>query len=146
MKTEREARRDARKYARAQMYYGEGAGTRRKLINATVEAKTHRDPTYARAFREELARQDMAEHARKARLERARTDALESTRRNTRAILTGNYQNMQAGVALLILVGYVAHQTGLDVKAYEKAQEIRERIKKRRAVKRVLRDTAPKNY
>ena len=145
MKTEREARRDARKYARAQMYYGEGAGTRRKLINATVEAKTHRDPTYARAFREELSRQDMAEHARKARIERARTDALESTRRNTRAILTGNYQNMQAGVALLILVGYVAHQTGLDVKAYEKAKEIKTKLQNRRTAKRYLRDVSYKN-
>lgn len=35
--TKRVAKRDAKEYARAQMYYGEGAGNRRKLIKATVE-------------------------------------------------------------------------------------------------------------
>lgn len=145
MNTQREARRDAREYARAQMFYGEGAGTRRKLISATVDAKSGRDPKYARVFRTELARQDMAEHAAKARRERARTDALESTKRNTRALLTGNYQNAQAGVMILILLGYAAHQTGLDKKMWDKAKEYKDRIKNRRVVLHVLRDTAPNN-
>lgn len=42
-KTNREARKDASEFARAQMFYGEGAGTRRKLIRATVDAKTKKD-------------------------------------------------------------------------------------------------------
>lgn len=136
MNTQREARRDAREFARAAMYYGEGAGTRRKLITATVDAKSDRDPNYARAFRTELSRQDMAEHAAKARRERRRNDTLESTRRNTRALLTGNYQNAQTTVLILIVVGYVAHQTGYDEVVFEKARiytnNVKSRIKKHR--------------
>lgn len=41
----REARRDAKESARAKMYYGEGAGVRRRNINAIVKQKS-KDPTY----------------------------------------------------------------------------------------------------
>jgi hypothetical protein len=122
MNTTKEARRDAHEFARAQMYYGEGAGTRRKLIEATVDAKTRRNPTYGQAFHIALADQDMAEHAEKARKERERTDRHEAVRRNTRAILTGRNQNAQTGILVLILVGTIAHRTGLDKKAYEKGK------------------------
>lgn len=121
---QREARRDAREYARAAMYYGDGAGTRRKLIGATVDAKSERDPTYARAFRQELSRQDLADHAEKARQERRRHDAAESVRKNTRAIVSGNYQNAQTGVLFVIVMGYVAHQTGFDKVIYEKGRVV----------------------
>lgn len=139
MNTQREARRDAREYARAAMYYGEGAGTRRKLISATVDAKSTKDPNYARAFRMELSRQDMAEHATKARRERRKNDTLESTRRNTRALLTGNYQNAQTTVLILFAIGYVAHRTGYDEVVYQKVRvkvdDIKSRIKKHRDAK-----------
>lgn len=129
MNTQREARRDAFEYARAAMYYGEGAGTRRKLISATVDAKAQRDPSYAAAFRQELSRQDMAEHASKARRERRRQDTGESVRRNTRALVSGNYQNAQTGIVLLILAGVAAHKTGLDAKAVEKGKEFSRRTR-----------------
>jgi adenosyl cobinamide kinase/adenosyl cobinamide phosphate guanylyltransferase len=131
MNTQREARRDAKEYARAQMYYGEGAGTRRKLIGATVEAKADRDPSYAREFRNELSRQDMAEHATKARHERERKDTVDSVKKNTRALVTGNYQNVQSGVLLVCLAAYFAHRTGLDEKMYRKSQQIRADIQVR---------------
>lgn len=124
MNTEREARRDAKEFARAQMFYGEGAGTRRKLISATVEAKADRDPMYARSFRRELSRQDMADHAEKARKERDRKDTSDAVKKNTRAILSGNYQNAQTSVLVLIVAAYFAHHTGLDVKVYEKSKLI----------------------
>lgn len=124
MNTQREARRDAAEYARAQMFYGEGAGTRRKLITATVESKAHRDPSYARAFRRELARQDMGEHATKARRERSRKDTTSSVKRNTRALVSGNYQNAQSGVVILVMLGWAAHQTGLDEKVYNKGKQV----------------------
>lgn len=41
----RRARRDAKEYTQAKMYYGEGAGNRRKLIKATVKARS-KDPFY----------------------------------------------------------------------------------------------------
>lgn len=72
--TSKNARKDAEEFARAQMYYGKGAGTRRKLIKATVDAKKAKDPNYAKAFDQHLAKQDMSSHAEKARSERHATD------------------------------------------------------------------------
>ena len=131
MNTVREARRDAKEYARAQMAYGEGAGTRRKLITATVEAKAERDPAYARLFRTELSQQDMAEHAAKARRERTIKDNTEAIRKNTKAIATGNYQNAHSTLLILIVAGYFAHRSGLDQRVYKKSQEIIDDVKAR---------------
>ena len=44
----RRARRDAKEYTQAKMYYGEGAGNRRKLIKATVKARRQRGRKNAR--------------------------------------------------------------------------------------------------
>jgi hypothetical protein len=49
-KTSREARKDATEFAKAKMFYGEGAGTRRKLIKAKVEAKAGKDPNYKNPY------------------------------------------------------------------------------------------------
>lgn len=136
MSIEREARRDAREYARAQMYYGEGAGIRRRHISNTVQSKADRSAAYNNAFLDELERQDMAEHAQKARRERQRRDTAESVTKNTKALVTGNYQNAQAGVLVVATVAYFAHQTGLDKKVYEKGKkvyrDVRYRIKRRK--------------
>lgn len=137
---QKEARRDAEEYARAEMFYGEGAGTRRKLIAATVESKMYRNPIYARAFEKELARQDMAEHAAKARKERRRRDATELVTKNTKAIASGNYQNAQGGVIVLVAAGYALHKTGLDKRLFEKSRRLYaqgvDRIRRHRAPKR----------
>ena len=37
---QKEASKDAKEFARAKMFYGEGAGNRRKLIKATVNQKS----------------------------------------------------------------------------------------------------------
>lgn len=42
-------RRDAKEFTQAKMYYGEGAGNRRKLIKATVKARS-KDPLYKSEF------------------------------------------------------------------------------------------------
>lgn len=80
-KTDREARKDAEEFARAKLFFGQGAGTRRKLIKATVEAKKKKDPTYAKAFDAHLANQDLSKHAQKARAERASTDRKDRTKK-----------------------------------------------------------------
>lgn len=134
MSTSREARQDASEYARSRMYYGEGAGTRRKLIEAKVESKIRKSPKYANSFLDELGRQDMEEHADKAQRERSKADRHESVRRNTRAILTGNHKNAQTGILIVILVGTFAHRTGYDKVLYEKSkvwyQKAKDRFKK----------------
>jgi hypothetical protein len=133
MTTPREARRDAR-------YYGEGAGTRRKLISATVDAKSQRDPSYARAFHTELSRQDMADHAAKARHERKRKDTTEAFTKNTKALATGNYQGVQSGLLVVVLAGVVAHRTGLDKMAYEKSQQLYRRARIRYSAYKLKRE------
>ena len=65
----REASKDAKEYARAKMYYGEGAGNRRKLIKAKVEEKS-KDAGYKEAFDYALSQQDMNKHADAAKRER----------------------------------------------------------------------------
>lgn len=79
-KTDREARKDAQEFARAKQFFGEGAGTRRKLIKAQVEGKSKRDPGYSKAFQRHLSSQDTSKHASKATSERRRKDVTKRTK------------------------------------------------------------------
>lgn len=82
-KTDNDAKKDATEFARAKMFYGSGAGTRRKLIKASVEAKSAKDPLYATAFQRHLTNQNMSDHAEKARSERSRKDKGQKVRQST---------------------------------------------------------------
>lgn len=115
--TNREAKKDAHEFARAKMFYGESAGTRRKLIKATVEAKSKRDPSYKKAFDHHLANQDMSTHASKARGERKRRNIKNSTAKTTRGIshyLRGNPQYASAAAAMIAGGALWAHKNGVD--------------------------------
>ena len=128
-----DARKDAHEFARAKQFYGEGAGTRRKLIKATVTGKSKRDPSYKAAFDHHLANQDSADHAKKAQSERKRKNVKNSTAKTARGvthILKGNSQYASAAAAMLVGGAMYAHKTGIDkvvLKAgkdqYSKAQE-----------------------
>lgn len=107
-KTDRQAQKDAKEFARAKMFYGEGAGTRRKLIKATVDARS-KDPGYKSAFDRHYANQDLGSHAQKARGERSRTDKKKSVRQGAGYVarrLTGEMGTVAAFTALSI-GGYV---------------------------------------
>lgn len=136
MNAQKEARRDAREFARAAMYYGEGAGIRRKLITATVDGKAGRNPAYARAFRLELARQDMATHAAKARREREVKDVGHVVGKNVRGILTGDLRSVNTGILMMGAVVYVAHHTGADKVIYDKAKKKVNDFKARRRARK----------
>ena len=112
----KEARRDAYEYARAKMYYGEGAGTRRKLINAAVDQKILNVPGYQEAFDKALVDQDMANHAEAARKERHRKDVSQKVNRNVRGLITGNKASLTTGVAIVSGLAYLARETGYDQK------------------------------
>lgn len=119
-KTNREASKDAKEFARAKMFYGEGAGNRRKLIKSTVEAKTKRDPSYKKAFDFHLENQDMSKHASKARSERGRKDTSKSIGRTARGVkntLLGNPQYATVAGILLATAGTAAYKAGLHTKA-----------------------------
>lgn len=75
-KTRKQVRKDAQETARSKMYYGEGAGVRRRNINAVVKQRS-KDPTYKKAFDEEYAKQDMGKARRDAERQRKTTDRVE---------------------------------------------------------------------
>ena len=75
------AKKDAKKFARAKMSTGEGAGNKRKLINAIVKQRRKENEHYNEAFDAYLEKQDMAKHANAAKRERAVKNAATSTRR-----------------------------------------------------------------
>ena len=112
----RKAKKDAKEYARAKMYYGEGAGTRRKLIKATVEERS-KDADYKKAFDEALSKQDMSKHAAKAKSERRRNDAAKTASKTGRGVvnvLTGHPERLGAGMMTAYMAYNVAHRTGAD--------------------------------
>jgi len=122
---ERAARRDAKEYARAKMFYGEGAGTRRKLIKNTVEERS-KNPAYKKAFDEALSKQDMAKHVQNAKTERKVRDAKNTTAKTGRGVInmvTGHPERLSAGMAAVAAVLAVAHQTGADKIAIDSAKK-----------------------
>lgn len=100
---DKQARKDASEFARAKMFFGEGAGTRRKLINKSIEARKAHDPSYAKAFDRHLAKQDLSVHASKAVKERSSRDRSEKNKKRAGAVarrLTGEMGTQAAFVAL----------------------------------------------
>lgn len=115
--TNNDARKDAKEFARAKQFYGEGAGTRRKLIKATVTGKSKKDATYAAAFNHHLERQNTADHASKAQSERKRKNARKSTAKTARGIrhtLNGNSQYASLAAAVIAGGAVYAHKNGID--------------------------------
>lgn len=74
------AKKDAKEYARAKMFYGESAGTRRKLIKNTVAQRRKENAHYGKAFDDYLSKQNMAKHVGAAKRERKAKDAANFTR------------------------------------------------------------------
>lgn len=90
------------------MHYGEGAGNRRKLIKATVKARS-KDPFYKSEFDKAVANTDMSKRASQARRQRGRKNARNSAGKTVRGvgnIATGNVS--RAGGALAL--GYLGYQ------------------------------------
>jgi hypothetical protein len=115
MNISKEAQKDAVEYARAQMFFGDGAGIRRRIIDAKVSDFMERDPKYAQAFELALSKQNWADAAAKAVKERKRIDRGKSVNRNMRAVLTGDRSKTTSSVvAVLMIAGYAAHEIGYD--------------------------------
>lgn len=81
------ASQDAKRYADAKMFYGQTAGTRRKLLKAELDKKKSRMPGYEDAFNKALENVDYAKSAKKAVVERKTKDAAYRTRVTVKQIL-----------------------------------------------------------
>lgn len=102
-KVDKDAAKDAHEFARAKSFFGEGAGTRRKLIKSKVEYKSKNVPGYKQAFDNHSTRQNLSTHADKAVRERSRTDRRTRNKQRRGAIarrVTGEMGTQAAFVAL----------------------------------------------
>ena len=116
-KTTRAATKDAKEFTAAKMYYGDGAGTRRKLIKAKVEQRSKVDPSYKKVFDQAVSSTDMSKRADQARSKRKRTDVTNSTKKTARGIghiLRGNAQYASLFAAGLMTAGTIAYRNGGD--------------------------------
>lgn len=128
-KLDKMAQHDAERWAAAEMFYGEGAGTRRKLVSAEVQSKMFDIPAYHDAFHQAYQALNMDKFAKAAVRERQAIDRAAKASKNLRAIRTGNYQGLSTGVFAAVGTAYVLHVTGYDKvlleeskKAYKKAK------------------------
>lgn len=119
----REARKDAKEFARAKMYYGEGAGNRRKLIKATVKEKS-KSKVYADEFEKSLATQNMADHAVKAKRERRIKDAKNTAGKVGRSVVNISVGNPQRAAASVLTIYGAMKISGMDRKIAKWGQEI----------------------
>lgn len=114
MNVNKMAAQDATKWAYAEMFFGEGAGTRRKLLTAEISSKASRIPGYNDAFNKAYEKQNWADLAIKAAKERKALDRAKFIKRNVRGLVTGNRRNLTTGMAVGLTAWYIAHETGLD--------------------------------
>ena len=130
----RRARRDAKEYTLARMYYGEGAGNRRKLIKATVKARS-KDPFYKSEFDKAVSKTDMSKRASQAQRQRGRKNARNATGKTVRGvgnIASGNVSRAGGALALTYLgyqgakrAGVVPNERELLTKASKGARKIK---------------------
>lgn len=114
-RTNRMAKKDATESAKAKMFYGEGAGTRRKLIKAKVESRSEARAGYREAFDAALKNQDMAKRASQAKGARRRADISKGARKTARGIghvLRGNSQYANITAVAAAAAGTIWYQNG----------------------------------
>lgn len=112
------AQKDAEKFLSAEMAYGQGAGTRRKLVKAEIDQKMIdlADTDYADIFDMVYHNLDLNQFAKAAIRERKSLDRAMKTSKNFRAIRSGNLNNLSTGAFLVAGAVIVARQTGYDKK------------------------------
>ena len=125
MNIRKQAIRDAREMAEAYMAYGEGAGTRRKLISATVETKANTIPAYAEAYAEAYLNTDWAKLAKQAKYNDRNRRINRYVGKNARAIVNGRPENISLGV-------YAGAATLYFLYGTEKGAQVRRTINARR--------------
>lgn len=111
-KAKHQARKDAKEYARAKMYYGEGAGNRRKFIKNQV-AERSKNKDYKAEFDKQLAKQNMDKHVKGAHRERTRNNALKKAKKYAGPVAAA------VGTAAV-----AAHKKGYDKKVIAKLRKI----------------------
>ena len=110
---DRDARKDAKRYVNAKQYYGEGAGTRRKLLKGELSKKMS-NPDYKAAFDKHVANADIAAATRRAKAERGTRDTARAIKRGAKFALGA------AAIAVPVAVAYknLKNGTSMSVEDY----------------------------
>ena len=140
-KTNRVAKKDAKEFTQAKMFYGEGAGNRRKLIKAKVNQRSV-DGSYKKAFDQHVKNTDMAKRADQARGQRKRKNISTSAAKNTRGvvnIMNGNRQSAGATAVMVAGGAAFAYRNGGD-KYVAKAGKVVKDAYNNQATKKAIRD------
>jgi hypothetical protein len=117
---------DANEHVKAKLFYGEGAGTRRKLIKAKVETRS-KNPVYKKAFDEAVAKQNLEKRAAQATRTRRRKDVTSFTGKTVRGVhrqLTGGFGSVTVTAATIATGAAYLHSTGVDRILLQKASAI----------------------
>lgn len=114
---------DAARWARAEMFFGEGAGTRRKLLSAEIARKVETISEYHELFQKAYNKQNFADHAIKAAKERKSIDRATKLGKNAKALLRGDRRGLSTGLLVIATIVVVAHQTGYDEVALKEAKK-----------------------
>lgn len=117
--TRRLAKKDAQRFIDAKMFYGQTAGTKRKLLNAELDKKKKNIPGYEKSFNEHLGSVDRAKSAKKAVATRNRIDNTAKGRKLLKNVL-GITGSLGVGVATM---AYYANKSAVD--SFVKKQAVR---------------------
>ena len=78
---------DVKRYADAKMFYGKGAGVRRRLLKAELDKKKKDIPGYEKLFNEKISTVDYSKSATKAKIERTAKDTTYRVRVTVKQVL-----------------------------------------------------------
>lgn len=126
----KDAKKDAEEYARAQAYYGKGAGTRRKQIKNKISER-QKDPDYKKQFEENLSKQDMSEHQKAANRERKMNDTKDFAAKTARGVKNFILGAGTASATAIALVN-IARATGADQVIKDYGNKVLDSIRNRR--------------
>lgn len=126
---EKMAAKDAAEFGFAQMFFGEGAGTRRKLIEAVINERVNTIPGYEEALNAAYSQVSQVEMAEKALAHRKNLDRMNKAGKNLRAFRSGNFHNLTNGVAVVVGVAYLAHATGLDKEIKAEGEKLYRKVR-----------------
>lgn len=111
----KDAEADAKEYAMAKAFYGEGAGNRRKRIKNQISERM-KDPDYKAEFEKQLAAQDMEKVQQKADRERHAKDAVNTVSKTARGVKNFLLGNAVPVTTAALAIGALVKVTGADQK------------------------------
>lgn len=114
------AKKDVKRHVEAKMFYGETAGTKRKLLKAELEKKKTSIPGYKEAFDFHIQNADYSKAATKAVRTRTSIDTVHKGRSLVKKLL-GVTGSLTVGIASMV---YYANKPRVDAFVLKKIKDL----------------------